>query len=222
MLTKVEKSPMKVSLSKDAVIKAAMKLADQGGIEALSMRKLGKVLGVEAMALYYHFANKSQLIEGMIDYVHGEIDLPLKEKNWIIYMRIRAQSAFEVLARHPWAAGLMEAGINPGPSTLNDSENMIKCFRESGFSIKKTVHAVTVINIYVYGAAQQYAHIQFDTSEDAALLSEDIKNQFPIDAYPYLGELMTKYMMNKKYSVIEEFNFGLALIIDGISRIKIS
>lgn len=208
------------ALTKDRVIQAAIRLADAGGLEALSMRKLGRELGVEAMAFYHHFANKSQLIDGMIDSVHGDINVPTGEVSWKEFMQSRAQSAFEVLLLHPWAAPIMEAGVTPGPSTLRDGENCIKRFRTAGFSIPMTVHAVTVLNIYIYGAAEQYARLNFSDSQEAAEFSETIKEQFPIEEYPYLGEIITKHMMKAHYNAREEFEFGLNLILDGISRLE--
>ena len=213
-------STRSLALTKERVILGAIKLADAGGIEALSMRKLGRELGVEAMALYYHFDDKSQLIEGMIDHVHSEIHAPEGALNWRILMQRRAQSAFEVLMRHPWASPIMESGVNPGPSTLSDSENMMRCFREAGFSIEMTVHAVTVLNIYIYGAAQQYAKLSFSTVEQASKVGEKVKQQFPVDAYPYLAEMITEHMMKAGYNAIDEFNFGLELILDGIARFE--
>lgn len=209
------------TLTKDRVIIVAIKLADSGGIEAMSMRKLGRELGVEAMAIYHHFVDKSQLIEGMIDYVHKEIKLPKDLTNWRVYMQSRAVSAFDVLMRHPWASPIMEAGVNPGPSTLNDSENMINCFRQAGFSIEMTVHAVTVLNIYIYGAAMQYARLSFSTVEQAAELGETVKQQFPVDAYPYLTEMITKHMLKAGYNPKDEFEFGLNLILDGIAKFEV-
>ena len=213
-------SAQSATLNKDRVIVAAIKLADVGGIDAMSMRKLGRELGVEAMAVYHHFAGKNQLIEGMIDYVHKEIELPTDLTDWRAYMQSRAASAFEVLVRHPWASPIMEAGVNPGPSTLKDSENMIKCFRQAGFSIEMTVHAVTVLNIYIYGAAMQYARLSFSNVEQAAELGESVKQQFPVDAYPYLAEMISQHMLKAGYNSKDEFEFGLNLILDGIAKFE--
>lgn len=208
------------ALTKERVIQAAIDIADNGGLEALSMRKLGRILGVEAMALYYHYASKSHLIDGMIDAIHSEIKTPQNKISWVEQMRRRAESAFEVLLLHPWAAPIMEASINPGPSTLRDSENSMKCFREAGFSIEMTVHAVTVLNIYIYGAAETYSRLNFSSSQEAADFSETVKNQFPIGEYPYLGEIITEHMMKASYDAKKEFEFGLNLILDGIAKIE--
>ena len=212
------KSAHNIVLTKSIVIDVAIKIADAGGIEALSMRKLGRELGVEAMAIYHHFTDKNQLVEEMVDLVHKEIKIESNDTNWRILMHERANSAFQALIRHPWAPPIMEAGVNPGPSTLEDSERMIRCFREAGFSIEMTVHAVTILNIYVFGAAQQYVKLSFTTNEQAAEHGETIKGQFPTDAYPYLSEMIKEHMMKNRYSAMNEFHFGLNLILDSITK----
>jgi AcrR family transcriptional regulator len=207
-------------LTKERIVSVALKLADEGGIAALSMRKLGQELGVEAMALYHHFANKSLLIESMIDRVHGEIKMPVDAKHWSIAVRHRAASALEVLARHTWAPSLMASGVTPGPATMQDSESLLKCFREAGFSVEMTVHAVSALNIYTYGFAQQLANLSFNTVEEAASVGEAVMEQFPFDAYPYMGEMVSQHMMKAGYRAMDEFEFGLNLIIEGIARFE--
>ncbi len=214
-----DSSTENLTLTKDRIIKTAIQLADTGGLDSLSMRKLGRELGVEAMALYHHFKDKHHLIDGMIDYVHAEIKLPQSNVKWREFMKRRANSAFEVLLQHPWAAPIMEAGVTPGPATLRDSENCLKCFREAGYSIPMTVHAVTVLNIFIYGAASLYARLNFSNSQEAAEFSENIMDQFNVEQYPYLSEIMSKFMMKAKYDAKKEFEFGLNLILDGITEL---
>lgn len=206
------------TLTKERVIEAAIKLADAGGIEALSMRKLGRNLGVEGMAIYHHFENKDQLIEGMLDKVHEEITIPVSEKDWKIFMAERAKSVLEVLSAHPWAASLMESGINPGPATLQDREDILRCFREAGFSIDMAVHAITVLDIFVYGFAQQNAKLSFSNEEQATELGKNVLAQFPSEKYPYMAEMIRVHMMETGYSAMKEFEFGLNLILEGIAR----
>ena len=172
------------------------------------------------MALYHYFSNKNQLIEAMIDSVHGDIKVPNSEVNWRVFMKKRAESAFEVLLLHPWASPIMEAGVNPGPSTLRDSDNCMKSLRTAGFTVEMTVHAVTVLNIFIYGAAQQYSRLNFSNSQEASDFSETIRDQFPVDDYPYLGEIITEYMMKSNYDARSEFDFGLNLILDGIAKFE--
>lgn len=214
------KSVQSIALNQEIIIQAAIKLADDGGLDGLSMRKLGRELGVEAMALYHHFASKGELVDGMIDRIHGEINAPQGNVGWKEFMQKRAESAFEVLLMHPWAASIMESGVNPGPSTLRDSDNCMKSFRNAGFSIPMTVHAVTVLNIYTYGAAETYSRLNFTSSQEAAEFSATIKDQFPIEEYPYLGEIITQHMMTASYDARDEFEFGLNLILDGIANLQ--
>lgn len=222
MMDKVIKEMPKnrTPLTKERIVSVALKLADEGGISALSMRKLGQELGVEAMALYHHFASKDLLIESMIDRVHEEIEMPPYGTHWSIVVRHRAESVLAALSRHTWAPSLMASGVNPGPTTMQDTESLLKCFREAGFSIEMTVHAVSALNIYTYGFAQQVANFSFTTVEQAASVGQAVMKQFPFDAYPYMGEMVTQHMMKAGYRAMDEFDFGLDLIIDGIARLE--
>jgi AcrR family transcriptional regulator len=207
-------------LARERVLMAAMDLADTGGVPALSMRKLGEALGVEAMSLYNHIANKSDLLDGMIDLVFSEIGLPPTEADWKTAMRGRAISAREVLARHPWAIGLMESRRRPGPATLRHHDEVIRCLREAGFSIAMAAHAYSVLDSYIYGFALQQASLPFKTSEEVAEVTESILQQFPTDAYPSLTELAVQHVLRPGYDYADEFKFGLDLILDGLARLR--
>src|SRR5437879_1355197 len=142
---------MYVPLSKDRVLRAAVDLADRGGIEARSMRRLGQELGVEAMSLYNHVRNKEELLNGMIDIVFSEIDLPAADADWSTAMRRRAISARQALKRHPWAIGLMESRAQPGPATLRHHDSVLRNLREGGMSIETAAHAYSLLDSYIYG-----------------------------------------------------------------------
>ena len=206
-------------LARERVLLAAVDLADKGGVEALSMRKLGQELGVEAMSLYNHVANKDDILNGMIDLVFGEIGLPPQGANWKTAMRQRAISAREVLVRHPWAIGLMESRSTPGPATLRHHDAVIGCLREAGFSIVLAAHAYSVLDSYIYGFALQQASMPFKTSAEAVEVAESILRQFPADAYPYLAEMTVQHVLQPGYDYADEFAFGLALILDGLERL---
>src|SRR6476660_4266782 len=128
------------------------------------MRNLGQQLGVEAMSLYTHVANKVDLVDGMFGLVFGEIGPPLAGVDWKMAMRLRALSARDALARHPWAIGLMESRRSPGPATLRHHDAVLGCLREAGFSIAMTAHAYSVLDSYIYGFALQQASLPFKTS----------------------------------------------------------
>src|SRR5215472_14914230 len=154
-------------LSRERVLAAAVALADQGGISSVSMRKLGEALGVEAMSLYNHVASKSALLDGMIDIVFSEVELPSGD-DWKAAMRRRAISARRALRRHRWAIGLMESRTSPGPATLLHHDAVLGCLRRGGFSIEMTAHAASLPDSYIYGFALQEAALPFDSGEGAA------------------------------------------------------
>jgi AcrR family transcriptional regulator len=205
-------------LSRDQVLRAAVTLADEGGIGALSMRKLGQALGVEAMSLYNHVADKGDLLDGMIDVVFGEIGLPSGDDGWRQAMRRRAISAREVLGRHHWAIGLMESRRSPGPATLRHHDTVLGCLREAGFSVELTAHAYSLIDSYIYGFALQEASLPFDTGEEAAQVAQDISAMMPGGEYPYLTEFATVHVLQPGYEYGQEFETGLDIILDALER----
>ncbi len=207
-------------LSRDRVLRAAVDLADQSGIDALSMRKLGQALGIEAMSLYNHVANKDDLLDGMVDRVFDQIDVPPKGMEWKAAMCQRAISARDVLARHPWAIGLMESRMRPGPATLRHHDAVIGCLREAGFSVAMAAHAYSLLDSYIYGFALQQAHLPFRTPEETAEMADAFLRQFPTEAYPHLAELTIEHVLQPGYDYADEYVFGLDLILDGLERAR--
>jgi AcrR family transcriptional regulator len=208
----------RIPLSRDRVLRAAVAFADQNGIGTLSMRKLGEALGVEAMSLYNHVANKDELLDGMVDLVFSEIDLPAGGAGWKAAMRRRAVSARRALSRHRWAIGLMESRSSPGPATLRHHDAVIGSLRDAGFSIEMAAHAFSVLDSYTYGFALQEASLPFETAAQTAGLAEMIMARFPADEYPYLAELTVKHVLQPGYDYGNEYEFGLDLILDGLDR----
>lgn len=206
-------------LSRERVLRAAVDLADKGGVESLSMRKLAQELGVEAMSLYRHVRNKGDIVDGMVDIVFGEVGLPPQGADWKTAMRRRATSAREVLARHPWAIGLMESRSTPGAATLQHHDAVLGCLRQAGFSIALAAHAYSILDSYIYGFALEQASLPFQTSNKAVEVADSIRRQFPADAYPYLTELTVEHVLQPGYDYADEFEFGLDLILDGLERI---
>ena len=205
-------------LTRERVLHAAVGFADERGIESLTMRKLGQALGVEAMSLYNHVANKDQLLDGMVDIVFSEVGLPPGDEDWKTAMRQRAVSARHVLARHRWAIGLMESRTSPGPATLRHHDAVIGSLRGAGFSVAMAAHAFSLLDSYVYGFALQEATLPFDTAEQTAELAEMILSGLRPDEYPYLTELAVEHVLQPGYSYGNEFEFGLDLILDGLER----
>lgn len=199
---------------------AAINLADNDGIDALSMRKLGQELGVEAMSLYNHVRNKEDILDGMVDVVFSQIDLPSSGVDWKSAMRQRAISARRVLLRHPWAIGLMESRIQPGPATLRHHDSVIGTLRKAGFSIEMAAHAYSALDSYIYGFTLNEQTLPFDTSEEVAEVAGNILRELPATDYPYLAEMAIEHVMKPGYDYGAEFEFGLDLILDGLSRVR--
>ena len=207
-------------LTRDRVLDAAVTLADKGGTDALTMRKLGQALGFEAMSLYNHVASKDDLLDGLVDIVFGEIDLDCDGQDWRIAMRKRAISAREVLARHRWAIGLMESRTHPGPANLRHHDAVLRCLREAGFSLPMAAHAYSALDSYIYGFALSQASLPFDTGEQAVDMVEMFLRQFPAEQFPHLFEMGSQHVMKPGYDYAKEFEFGLDLILEGLERLR--
>jgi AcrR family transcriptional regulator len=206
-------------LSRERVLLAALALADKHGIASLSMRRLGDVLGVEAMSLYNHVANKDELLDGMVDLVFGEIDLPEGGADWKTAMRERAQSARQALGRHAWAIALMSTRTSPGPATLRHHDAVIGSLRAAGFSVAMTAHAFSALDSYIYGFALQEATLPLgDTEEETAEVAQMMMAQVPADEYPHLTEFTVEHILQPGYDHADEFGFGLDLILDGLEK----
>lgn len=203
-------------------MRQALALADSEGIEALSMRRLGQELNAGAMSLYHHVRNKEELLDGIVDLVFAEIELPESQDDWRAAMRGRAVSAREVLARHPWAITLMASRTAPGPANLRHHEAVTACLRRAGFSIRMATHANWLLDSYVYGFALQEASLPFaDAEELADMIHEVFLPQLPPEEYPYLNESATE-LMQSDYDPADEFTYGLSLILHALERDRLS
>ena len=206
-------------LNRTTVVQAAMTFADANGIESLSMRKLGGELGVEAMSLYKHVANKSDLTDGMIDGVFAEIALPSGKTGWRTAMRRRAISVREVLARHTWAIGLMESRTTPGPATLRHHDAVLGILRGAGFSIAGAAHASSIMDSYIYGFALTKINLPFEPAT-AGDVAETMLDPFPVNEYPNLVEFLSEHVLQPGYDYGGEFEYGLELILDGLETAR--
>src|ERR1022692_5065372 len=176
-------------LSKARVLQAAVALADEVGLEAFSMRRLAQKLGVVPMALYKHVANKEELLDGMVDIVFSEIELPSEELDWRSAMRRRATSTREALMRHNWAIGIMESR-HPGPANLRNHNATMGCLREAGFSFKMAIHAYSLQDAYIYGFALQERDTAFETPDSAGEAARRRAETIgALENYPYLVEI---------------------------------
>ena len=220
MTTRTTQPTRRVPLSRERVVQTALRLADQGGLESLSMRKLGQELGVEAMALYYHFANKDEIVDGIVDLVFGEVELPSIAPDWRTAMRRRAISLRDALLRHRWAIGLMESRRNPGPANLRHHDAVIGSLRAGGFDMAMAAHAYSLLDSYIYGFALTKMNLPFDTTTDIAEMAESMLEPFPLGQYPNLADFITEHAMKPGYDYADEFEYGLDVILDGLERAR--
>ncbi|WP_340688152.1 TetR/AcrR family transcriptional regulator [Amycolatopsis coloradensis] len=207
--------PPRRSLTRDRVLKAAIEVADRGGVEAMTMRRVAQHLGVEAMSLYHHVPNKDAILDGVVDAVFAAIELPGTEiADWRDAIRARASSAREVLSRHSWALGLMDSRRNPGPATLRHHDAVLGVLRRAGFTLPMAVHAVSLIDSYIGGFVLQESNLPL--SEDVPGVADDILDTLPRDEFPYLAEVITEHAQRPGYDHTKEFAYGLDLILEGL------
>jgi AcrR family transcriptional regulator len=206
------------TLTREAVLRAAVDLADAERIEALSMRSLAKHLGVEAMSLYHHVSNKEDILDGMVDLVFAEIHQPLIGGPWREEMHARSVSGREVLTRHPWAVGLMDSRRVPGMQSLRHHDAVIGCLREAGFSLALVAHAFALLDAHLYGFMVQELSLPFTGPDDLAELADEIVAAIPVDELPHFAAFTRDYALQPGYSFGDEFEIGLDLILDALAR----
>jgi AcrR family transcriptional regulator len=208
----------RVPLSPERVLRGAVKVADAGGLATLTIRSLAEALGVKPMSVYHHVANKDEILDGIVDLVFSEIELPAAGGDWRAQIRRRAMSAREVLRRHPWAIALMESRTRPGPATLRHHDAIIGTLREAGFSVEMTAHAYALLDAYVYGFALQEAALPFRGRDTAADITEPIVQRFSTGDYPHLVEMATEHILRPGYDFGDEFDFGLSVILEALAQ----
>jgi AcrR family transcriptional regulator len=202
------------------VLRAAIELADEGGIEALSMRRLGHRLGVEAMSLYIHVANKDDLQDGIVELVLGEIELPPYAADWTEAIRRTAISSHETFIRHRWACSAMMRVPRVSPARLQWMEAVLRTLREAGFSADLTHHAYHALDSHITGFTLWQVSMPFDTREELVDLAEDVLREIPTDEYPYFIEHAEQHLAPASGDGRTEFEFGLDLILDGLERLR--
>ncbi len=205
-------------LSRERAIEEAVALADAEGIAELTMRKLAQALGVEAMSLYHHVANKDDILNGMIDFIFETIELPVPSDDWHDVMRRRAESVRSTLKRHRWGIGLLESRKTPGLATVRHHDAVIGCLRHAGFSLPLTAHAYALLDSYIYGFILQELNLPLETAEQTSELAGSIMSQFPPGAFPHLVEFTVGHVLKPGYAYAHEFGWGLELLLDGLER----
>ena len=208
----------RVQLSRDRVLRGAVAVADEGGIAALTIRTLAQGLGVKPMSVYHYVANKDEILDGIIDLVFSEIELPVAGRDWQTEMRRRADSARQVLRRHPWATPLLQSRLNAGPATLRHHNAFLATLRGAGFTVEQAAHAFALIDSYVYGFAMSERALPIHGPESVADLAAVMVQRFPADEYPHLFEFTISHVMQPGYDFGLEFTFGLDLVLDALAR----
>jgi AcrR family transcriptional regulator len=222
MATEIHETARREPLTKERILRTAVALADLGGVESLSMRKLAQELGVVPMALYKHVANKDEMFDGMVDVVVGEIDPPLADADWKTTIRERVLSARRALLRHPWASRVIESRTDPTPTVIEYMDAMIGILRNGGFSIDLTHHAMHAMGSRLLGFSQEL----FDDSPDDPPEIQAIMAQQMADKYPFISELAAAISHDDASVVGQgcddqfEFEFALDLTLEGLERLR--
>lgn len=209
-------------LNRERVLQAAMKMADEAGLESLSMRKLGEAVGVKAMSLYNHVANKEEVLDGLIEMVVSEWAEPPEDLPWKDAMRVRSRSVREALVRHPWAAPLIESRMTPSLVRFQHNDAVVGTLRRAGFTIEQCYHAFIVIDSFIYGFVLQEVSWPFG-GEDEAEIAGEFEPLVDPSEYPHLMEMIGFVMAggpsrHHRPRLSYEFDFGLNMLLDGFER----
>lgn len=205
---------MRGRLSAERVVVAAAAVADRAGLDGVSMRSVGKELGVEAMSLYHHVAGKEALLDGLAGWLMAQIEAPSADGDWRAELAARSHSARAVLGAHPWGLSLLESRRSPGPELLQGHEAVLACLRAGGFSVRLAAHAFAVLDAYVYGFVLAEQQLPFAPGEADGMLEE---MAIPVDRFPALGEFASELIVGKDYAFGDEFAWGLELVLDGLA-----
>ena len=205
------------ALTRTRVLDAAIRMADDAGIDSLSMRKLAQSLGVQAMSLYNHVSNKEEVLDGMVEIVAAKINVPTIGADWKEAMRMRAISHHQMLLEHPWATMLLVSRINVGPVMLRYVDTTIGCLLTAGFSHEMADRAWNAMDSHIYGFTLQALNFPFEPS-DYAEAAEDYLPQIPEDEYPYLNAL-SQQVISGAHDGVQDFCFGLDLILDSLEKL---
>jgi len=209
----------RVPLSRDRVLRGAVELADEGGLESLSMRRLAQRLGVEAMSLYHHVRNKQELLGAMLDIVYSEIEPPSSEGDWRSAMRRSAISFYRALRSHPWACSLLASAIDASPLRLRYMNAVLGQLRSAGFSAVSTHHAYHALDSHIVGfTLWLLPYLAFAKRQPD--YAERFLEELPTGELPRLTEHIHVHMAPERPGDVDEFEFGLDLILDGLERMR--
>jgi AcrR family transcriptional regulator len=219
MAVQPKTNEQRAPLSRERVLRAAIDLADAGGIGSLSMRRLAQELGVEAMSLYHHVANKDDILSGIADLVVEEYEIPSPGPDWKASIRRTAVSAYRVLLRHPWAASLLLAGTTPSVARLRYMDALLGTLRGAGFSAEMTDHAYHALDSHIMGFTLWVTGMNLPSDEQFTDLAQGFLARLPADEMPHLVEHVHQHLKPRDPDDKPEFEFGLDLLLDGLERL---
>ncbi|PFG21267.1 TetR/AcrR family transcriptional regulator [Serinibacter salmoneus] len=224
---------MASKLTRDGIVAQALAVADEKGIAGVTMRAVARELGVEAMSLYHHVKNREGMLDGMVDAVFAEIEIPdgaeasdgttasdTTASAWRETLAERCRSARAALSRHPWALGLMDSRATPGPATLRHHDAVLGVLRRGGFTVSGAAHAVSLLDAYLYGFVLQELSLPFTAEQGADEVAEQIMPPEAAAAFPYLAELTREHVARPGYDYGAEFEIGLALVLDSLAAVR--
>ena len=212
-----ERPASRPPLNRARILAAAVEIADERGVGAVTMREVASRLGVEAMSLYNHVANKDDILDGMADLVAEQFDLPQDVDHWREAMRRRAVSAHEVFGRHPWAPMLFDSRESSGPSRLRYFDWVLGTLMRAGFSVDDAARAFSLLDSYIYGFGIEQLNFSADGDTSREEMAEAILAYIPAETYPHLYK-MASHAMQFGYDAEADFDFGLEIILDGLER----
>jgi AcrR family transcriptional regulator len=215
---KPKRRALATPLSRERILQTALRLADTGGLDSISMRKLAQALGVEAMSLYNHVSSKDDVLDGIADLVVSEIAVPTIGGDWRLALRGRAISAHGVLRSHPWSPLLIASRVNVGPAMLRYINATLGCLREAGFSYELADRAWNALDSHIYGFTLLELNFPLEPSEYASAAQQFIP-LLPQEQFPYMREL-TQLVIDGKHHGLQSFEFGLDMLLGGLDQLR--
>ena len=210
--------PPRAPLTRERILHAAIEVADQNGIEALTMRRLGHRLGVEAMSLYNHVEDKNDILDGVVELIAAQFEVPTGDPDWKTSIRCSVISVHEVLVRHPWASSIIESRARAGPVRLRLLDAQVRALTGAGFPMPIIIRTLVALDSHTYGFTlqeQAWTLPPDEAPELAAALADDL----PADTYPNVAAMLD-FVTTTRPGTLVDFAFGLDLLLDGLERLR--
>lgn len=207
------------TMTRDGVMAAAVELADEVGLDGLTMRELARRVGLKPMSLYHHVDDKDDLLDGMVDAVFAEIELPADTTDWKAALRLKAITARRSLTRHPWAIGLLESRTTPGPANLQHHDRVLGILHQAGFALMAATRANAILDSYTYGFALQEASLPFGSPDELEEVAQDIITLMPPDQYPHLRQTAIE-LAEANFDFSDQFELGLDMILEVLDQLR--